>query len=100
MDPAEEIRDAKRHKEYYDMVGYVCDSQYGIPKRCPCGERLIDEMGVKEEEDTHPGKRFFTCRNYEVRVPSADSFSSLICCLMFLNLMPLLSDVFKFCNQG
>ncbi|KAG2272061.1 hypothetical protein Bca52824_066616 [Brassica carinata] len=50
----------KRQKEYYNMVGYVCDSEYGIPTRCPCGSTIIDEddglhyrhfwvFGVQEE---------------------------------------------------
>ncbi|KAL0679186.1 hypothetical protein Bca4012_007167 [Brassica carinata] len=47
------------------MVGYVCDSEYGIPRRCPCGSTIIDEVRGKEDYDTLPGKRFFTCKNYE-----------------------------------
>ncbi|KAF3511297.1 hypothetical protein F2Q69_00007824 [Brassica cretica] len=66
MDPAEERRDRKRQQEYFNMLGNVADSQYGIPRRCPCGGRIIDEVRVKEEYDTLPGKRFFTCINYEV----------------------------------
>ncbi|KAL0802994.1 hypothetical protein Bca101_058170 [Brassica carinata] len=58
MDPAEEIRNSKRQK--FNMLSYVCDSEYGIPRRCPCGGRIIDEvdglhyrqpwvLGVQEE---------------------------------------------------
>ncbi|KAL0774327.1 hypothetical protein Bca101_039478 [Brassica carinata] len=47
------------------MLSFVADSEYGIPKRCPCGGRLINEVREKEDYDTLPGKRFFTCRNYE-----------------------------------
>ncbi|KAG5381970.1 hypothetical protein IGI04_033440 [Brassica rapa subsp. trilocularis] len=65
MDPAEERRDRKRQQEYFNMLGNVADSQYGIPRRFPCGGRIIDEVRV-EEYDTLPGKRFFTCINYEV----------------------------------
>ncbi|KAG2246517.1 hypothetical protein Bca52824_086145 [Brassica carinata] len=65
MDPAEERRDTKRHQENCNMLGYVADSEYGIPRRCPCGGRIIDEVCGKEEYDTHPGKRFFSCINYE-----------------------------------
>nr|VDD33548.1 unnamed protein product [Brassica oleracea] len=65
MDPAEERRDRKRQHEYFNLLGNVADSQYGIPRRCPCGGRIIDEVRVKEEYDTLPGKRFFTCINYE-----------------------------------
>ncbi|XP_056850472.1 uncharacterized protein LOC108826742 [Raphanus sativus] len=36
-----------------------------IPKRCYCGGRMIGEVQRKEEHDTLPGKRFFTCINYE-----------------------------------
>ncbi|KAG2293327.1 hypothetical protein Bca4012_005689 [Brassica carinata] len=65
MDPAEERREMKRQKEYYKMVGYVFDSKNGIPRRCPCGSTIIDEVRGKEDYDTLPGKRFFTCKNYE-----------------------------------
>ncbi|KAF3611524.1 hypothetical protein DY000_02050692 [Brassica cretica] len=68
MDPAEERREMKRQKEYYNMVGYVCDSEYGIPTRCPCGSTIIDEVRGKEDYDTLPGKRFFTCKNYEEEI--------------------------------
>uniref|UniRef100_A0A0D3CKF9 Uncharacterized protein n=1 Tax=Brassica oleracea var. oleracea TaxID=109376 RepID=A0A0D3CKF9_BRAOL len=47
MDPAEERREMKRQKEYYNMVGYVCDSEYGIPTRCPCGSTIIDEEEIE-----------------------------------------------------
>ena len=66
MDPAEETRERKRQHEYINMRGYVADSQYGIPTRCPCGGRIINEVRGKEDYDTLPGKRFFTCKNYEV----------------------------------
>ncbi|KAL0689181.1 hypothetical protein Bca4012_088858 [Brassica carinata] len=65
MDPAEERRETKRQKEYINMLGYVADSEYGIPRRCSCGGRMIDEVRGNEEYDTLPGKRFFTCKNYE-----------------------------------
>ncbi|KAG2315351.1 hypothetical protein Bca52824_018473 [Brassica carinata] len=66
MDPAEERRHSKRQKEYINMLAYTCDSEYGIPRRCSCGGRIIDEVRRKEEYDTLPGKRFFTYANYEV----------------------------------
>ncbi|KAG5385536.1 hypothetical protein IGI04_037006, partial [Brassica rapa subsp. trilocularis] len=65
MDPAEEIRETKRQKEYIDMVGFVADSENGIPTRCPCGGTIIHEVRGKDDYDTLPGKRFFTCKNYE-----------------------------------
>ena len=52
MDPAEERRERKRHKEYINMLGYVADSQYGIPTRYPCGGRITDEVRGKEDYDT------------------------------------------------
>ncbi|KAL0711535.1 hypothetical protein Bca4012_018513 [Brassica carinata] len=65
MDPAEEIRNSKRQKEHINMLSYVCDSEYGIPRMCPCGGRIIDEVRRRDDYDTLPGKRFFTCKNYE-----------------------------------
>uniref|UniRef100_A0A0D3CA40 Zinc finger GRF-type domain-containing protein n=1 Tax=Brassica oleracea var. oleracea TaxID=109376 RepID=A0A0D3CA40_BRAOL len=65
MDPAEEIRETKRQKDYIDMVGYVADSENGIPTRCPCGGTIIHEVRGKDDYNTLPGKRFFTCKNYE-----------------------------------
>ena len=74
------------------MLGYVADSEYGIPRRCPCGGRIIDEVCGKEEYDTHPGKRFFSCINYEVRDTSTDAYISIefffLCCLMFFFVVP------------
>ena len=67
MDPAAEIRDSKRTKEYINMLSSVADSEYGITTRCPCGGSIIHEVRRKDEYDTLPGKRFFTCKNYEVR---------------------------------
>ena len=66
MDPAEERREMKRQKEHYIMLQCAADAQYGIPTRCLCGLRIINEVRGKEEYDSLPGKRFFTCKNYEV----------------------------------
>ncbi|KAF3552345.1 hypothetical protein DY000_02009087 [Brassica cretica] len=44
MDPAEERRETKRQTELINMQGYVADSEYGIPTRCPCGGRIIDDI--------------------------------------------------------
>ncbi|WZZ68189.1 hypothetical protein YC2023_079559 [Brassica napus] len=52
------------------MQGYVADSEYGIPTRCPCGGRIIDEVWGKDDYDTLPGKRFFSCKKYEVSASS------------------------------
>ena len=69
MDPEEDRRHSKKQHEHINMLSFVADSEYGIPKRCPCGGRLINEVRGKEDYDTLPGKRFFTCRNYEVKSP-------------------------------
>uniref|UniRef100_A0A0D2ZZ19 Uncharacterized protein n=1 Tax=Brassica oleracea var. oleracea TaxID=109376 RepID=A0A0D2ZZ19_BRAOL len=68
MDPEAEIRDTKRRKEHIDMLSYVCDSEHRIPTRGPCGGSIIHEVCGKEEYDTLPGKRFFTCINYEEHI--------------------------------
>uniref|UniRef100_A0A0D3DQR1 Uncharacterized protein n=1 Tax=Brassica oleracea var. oleracea TaxID=109376 RepID=A0A0D3DQR1_BRAOL len=65
MDPSEERKHSKRQKDYINMLSYTCDSEYGIPRRCSCGGRIIDEVREKQEYGTLPGKRFFTCANYE-----------------------------------
>ncbi|WZZ27136.1 hypothetical protein YC2023_010537 [Brassica napus] len=65
MDPAEERRHSKRQNDYINMLGFVADSEYEIPRRCPCGGRIIDEVRRKYDYDTLSGKRFFTCKNYE-----------------------------------
>ena len=68
MDPAEERRHSKKQKDHCDMLGFVADSQYEVPRKCACGGRIIDEVRGKEDYDSLPGKRFFTCVNYEVSV--------------------------------
>ncbi|XP_056862353.1 uncharacterized protein LOC130510037 [Raphanus sativus] len=65
MDPGEDRSEAKRQMKHMNMVGYVADSEYGIPTRCPCGGRIINEVRGKDQYDTLPGKRFFTCIHYE-----------------------------------
>ncbi|KAG5390289.1 hypothetical protein IGI04_031830 [Brassica rapa subsp. trilocularis] len=52
MDPADERTDCKRKLEH-------------ITPECACGGRMIHEVRVKDEFDTQPGKRFFSCVNYE-----------------------------------
>ncbi|WZZ36633.1 hypothetical protein YC2023_020034 [Brassica napus] len=65
MDPAEEISHSKKQRDYCNMLWFVQDSQYGIPRRCACVGKIIDEVRGKEDYDSHPGKRYFTCINYE-----------------------------------
>ena len=78
MDPAEERRETKRQTELINMQGYVADSEYGIPTRCPCGGRIIDDVRGKDDYDTLPGKRFFTCKNYKVSASSQLNYFHLI----------------------
>ncbi|KAG2298767.1 hypothetical protein Bca52824_035239 [Brassica carinata] len=56
-------------RENFDMIGYVTDAHYVIPSRCPCGERIIDEVSPKPKYptdfDTSPGSRYFTCKDFE-----------------------------------
>ncbi|CDY13572.1 BnaC02g23830D [Brassica napus] len=51
------------------MIGYVTDVIYGIPSRCPRGERVIDEVSPNPkyptDVDTFPGSRYFTCKDFE-----------------------------------
>lgn len=94
MDPVEDRRNTKRQEEYYNRMGNVADSEYGIPRRCPCGGRIRDEVRVKEEYDTLPGKRFFTCINYEVRDTMQMGLKKYKLCFSDASLMCLC------CQQG
>ena len=94
MDPTEERRHSKRQNDYINMLVFVADSEYGIPRRCPCGGRIIDEVCLKDDYDTLPGKRFFTCKNYEVSL----IFHALIIVYGFRNRK--FSDICLCYNQG
>ena len=94
MDPAEERRHSKRQNDYINMLGFVADSEDGIPRRCPCGGRIIHEVCGKDDYDTLPGKRFFTCKNYEVSL----IFHGLIIVDGFH--YRKVSDFCLCCNQG
>ncbi|CAH8367432.1 unnamed protein product [Eruca vesicaria subsp. sativa] len=64
----EEQQDKKAHKAYYDMLQFVTDVQKSIPKLCPCGSITKE---IVDEEDSYnylPGKRFFICKDYEVKM--------------------------------
>ncbi|KAG2300113.1 hypothetical protein Bca52824_036585 [Brassica carinata] len=67
--PYQEMKDMKKHKKHYDMLGYICDAQYGIPTRCPCGGDIQTDVTpnpkYRHDFDTLPGSRCFTCKNYE-----------------------------------
>ena len=94
MDPIEERRHSKRQKDYINKLGSVPDSEYGIPRRCPCGGRIIDEVRRKDDYDTLPRKRFFTCKNYEV------SFILHALIIVFGITNRQVSDICLCCNQG
>ncbi|KAF2598678.1 hypothetical protein F2Q68_00009021 [Brassica cretica] len=68
--PYEEMKEIKKLKKHYDMLGFVCDAQYGIPTRCPCGGEIMTNVSptpkYKSDFDTLPGSRYFTCKNYEL----------------------------------
>ncbi|CDY46457.1 BnaA08g06510D [Brassica napus] len=68
--PYQEMKDMKKHKKHYDMLGYICDAQYGIPTRCPCGGEIKTDVSpnpkYRHDFDTFPGSRYFTCKNYEI----------------------------------
>ncbi|KAL0734271.1 hypothetical protein Bca4012_010481 [Brassica carinata] len=57
-------------REHVDLTGYVTDTHYGLPSRCPCGGRVIDEVSTTKKSptdyDTFPGSRYFTCKDFEV----------------------------------
>ncbi|KAL0790728.1 hypothetical protein Bca101_006974 [Brassica carinata] len=63
------MKDMKKHKKHYDMLGYICDAQYGIPTRCPCGGEIKTDVSpnpkYRHDFDTLPGSRYFTYKNYE-----------------------------------
>nr|VDD60646.1 unnamed protein product [Brassica oleracea] len=67
--PYEEMKEMKKLKKHYDMLGFICDAQNGIPTRCPCGSEIMTNVSptpkYKSDFDTLPGSRYFTCKNYE-----------------------------------
>ena len=68
--PDEEYSHMKALKRHNDMLGFVADAQYGIPTKCPCGGGIIPEVSpcnkFPNDFDTQPGRRYFTCKNFEV----------------------------------
>ena len=68
--PYEEMKEMKKLKKHYDMLGFVWDTQYGIPTRSPCGGEIMTNVyptpKYKSDFDALPGSRYFTCKNYEV----------------------------------
>ncbi|KAG2305329.1 hypothetical protein Bca52824_033980 [Brassica carinata] len=80
--PYEEMKDMKKHKEHYDMLGYICDAQDGIPTRCPCGGEIKTDVSpnpkYRYDFDTSPGSRYFTCKNYELLASLAVSLQFVL----------------------
>lgn len=60
----------KALKRHNDMLGFVADAAYGVPTKCPCGGGIIPEVSpcnkFPNDFDTQPGRRYFTCKNFEV----------------------------------
>ncbi|WZZ15756.1 hypothetical protein YC2023_108845 [Brassica napus] len=73
--PYEEMKEMKKLKKHYDMLGFVADAQNGIPTCCPCGGEIMTNVSptpkYKSDFDTLPGSRYFTCKNYEVKLTSS-----------------------------
>ncbi|KAJ4867311.1 Uncharacterized protein Rs2_51151 [Raphanus sativus] len=70
--PDEEYSQMKALKRDINMHGCVADAGCGIPTRCPCGGTIINEVArnlkYKTDFDTLPGRKYFTCKNYEEEV--------------------------------
>ena len=60
----------KAWKRDTNMLGCVADAECGIPTRCPCGGRIINEVSrdpkYPTDFDTLPGRKYFTCKKFEV----------------------------------
>ncbi|KAF3539199.1 hypothetical protein Bca4012_051354 [Brassica carinata] len=67
--PNKEHSQMKALKTHNDMLGFVADVESGIPTRCPCGGRIINEVSrdpkYRTDFDTLPGTKYFTCINFE-----------------------------------
>ncbi|KAG5400156.1 hypothetical protein IGI04_014763 [Brassica rapa subsp. trilocularis] len=70
--PDKEYRQMKAWKRDTNMLGCVADAECGIPTRCPCGGTIINEVSrnlkYPTDFDTLPGRKYFTCKNYEEEV--------------------------------
>ncbi|KAG2242829.1 hypothetical protein Bca52824_095327 [Brassica carinata] len=70
--PDEEYRQMKASKNSIDMLGFVADAHCGIPTRCLCGGRNINEVSrdpnYPTDFDTLPGRKYFTCKKFEEEV--------------------------------
>ncbi|KAL0729352.1 hypothetical protein Bca4012_025445 [Brassica carinata] len=64
--PYEEYRMMKAAKRENDMRMFINDAHHGIPNRCPCGGRMVNEVAADKKFDTLPRKKFFTCDKFEV----------------------------------
>ncbi|KAF8100681.1 hypothetical protein N665_0218s0019 [Sinapis alba] len=68
-DPYQEMKDMKKLKQHYDMLGFPADVQYGIPTRYPCGGEIKQDVSPNpkypSDIDTILGRRYFTCKKFE-----------------------------------
>ncbi|CAH2046702.1 unnamed protein product, partial [Thlaspi arvense] len=62
-------KEMEKMKQHWDMVGFVVDGNYGIPRRLPCGGSIKHDVSpfpkFKHEFDTQPGSRYFTCTKFK-----------------------------------
>ncbi|CAH2035404.1 unnamed protein product, partial [Thlaspi arvense] len=60
----------EKMKQHWNMVGFVADGQYGIPRRCPCGGSIKHDVSpspkFKHDFDTQPGSRYFICTEFKI----------------------------------
>ncbi|KAF8081116.1 hypothetical protein N665_0906s0005 [Sinapis alba] len=65
----QEMKDMKKLKQHYDMLGFVPNAQYGILTRCPCGGEIKQDVSLDPKYlsyfDTLPRRRYFTCKKFE-----------------------------------
>ncbi|CAH2052552.1 unnamed protein product, partial [Thlaspi arvense] len=62
-------KEMEKMKQHWDMVGFVADGQYGIPRRCPCGGFIKNDVSpspkFKHDFNTQPDSRYFTCTKFK-----------------------------------
>ncbi|CAN6816026.1 unnamed protein product, partial [Brassica oleracea var. botrytis] len=54
--------DDKRANRCIDLLYAVTDSDYGIPRRCPCGGQIVIQI-CNAQADI--GKKYFICKDFE-----------------------------------
>ena len=59
--------DDKRAKRYMDMLQFVADSDYGIPRRYPCGGQIVIQIVIQIcNAQADIGKKYFICKAFKV----------------------------------